>query len=118
MNLKTGRTKVRERLGETRKLIADNFRGAMESVTIGKNVERQVANLQKGIENSVKLILELLDVPTRKEINELEKKLDVLASKMEKLSERLKEKPAAKKTTKKTAPKKTAKKTAGVKKKK
>ncbi|GEM_PF-2865968 len=98
MGLKDQQTKIRERLKEARKAITDSMRETVEKVAIGKSVEKQVANLQKGIENSVKLILQALDVPTRKEINDLEKKIDSLAAKVNKLSGVAKKKPAKKKT--------------------
>ena len=54
-----------------------------------------------GIEASVKLVLQALDVPTRKDINDLEKKLDTLAAKLDKISGKGKKKGAGKRGAKK-----------------
>ena len=86
MSLKEQQEKIRERLKEAQKNITETVSEAMAKLAIGKNVEKQIGNLQKGIEVSVRLVLQALDVPTRKEINDLEKKLDTLAAKLDKLS--------------------------------
>jgi tetrahydromethanopterin S-methyltransferase subunit G len=86
MTLKEQQEKIRERLKEAQKNITETVSETIAKLAIGKNIEKQISNLQKGIELSVKLVLQALDVPTRKEINDLEKKLDTIAAKLDKLS--------------------------------
>lgn len=84
MMTRLNQEQIRKRLKDTQKYISDSFREAVEKSALGKSMEKQVGNLQKGIENTVRLILQSFDVPTRKEITDLEKKVDSLAAKVEK----------------------------------
>ena len=101
MSLKEQQEKIRERLKVAQKNITATITDTMEKLAIGKNIEKQIGNLQKGIEASVKLVLQALDVPTRKDINDLEKKLDTLAAKLDKISGKGKKKGAGKRGAKK-----------------
>ncbi len=86
MTNRLNQEQVRKRLKETQKYLSESFREAVEKSAVGKGMEKQVGNVQKGIENTVRLVLQSFDVPTRKEITDLEKKVDSLAAKVDKLA--------------------------------
>jgi len=95
MAVRLNQEQIRKRLKETQKYISESFREAVEKSAVGKGMEKQMNNLQKGIENTVRLVLQSFDVPARKEIAELEKKVDSLAAKLEKLASEVAKKPAS-----------------------
>ena len=106
MDLKGQQKKITDRLNKTRKAVEKNIQDLLEKSAVGKSVEKQVAALQANIEKTINLMMLSLNVATRDQIDYLDKKIDMVNAKADKLAA----KPAAKKKTvkKKTAGKKTA----------
>ncbi len=101
MTLRDRQKKIADRLNKTRETIEKNIMDMLEKSAVGKSVEKQIAALQANIEKTINLTLLGLNVATRDQIDYLDKKIDMVNAKVDKLAAKSApgKKAAKKKTT-------------------
>ncbi len=85
MTLKDTQRQITDRLSETSRTIQTNIRELVDKAGIGKNVEKQIKSIQSNIDKAINLTLMGLHVATRDQISYLDKKIDALNRKVDKL---------------------------------
>ena len=85
--------------------IQKEVRDVLERSSVFKSTEKRVTNIEKNLEKNFQTFLKNLNIPTRKEMEGLEKKIERLQKELDKATGKGLKK-AAKKTTKKKAAKK------------